>query len=160
MTVRGKTISRMQLTVGLILISLAGFGYSLFLTQLVPLEPEPQLKAKVSVSVESWRDPVRKDREARLLPCVVIENLSEDTWRNVSFAIDKSFYYYLPGELVGGQRVSIPCESFVTKGGNVAFRPATQEIGKLTVFAQLPSGERGVLDHYENEKPPPNGKKE
>ncbi len=82
----------------------------------------------------------------RLLPSIVVTNGTSETWENVSVSINKAFVHYHFQPLAPGETLVAPLERFVTKGGNVNFRPSTQEVRRITVFAQLPSNERAVLN--------------
>jgi hypothetical protein len=83
---------------------------------------------------------------------VRLHNPTDQRWQNISMAINSQFYFYSPDPLEPDSDFSVPLAFFKTSG-NQTFRPTTQRIKKLTIYAQLPSGRRAVRDLIE----PPTG---
>jgi hypothetical protein len=139
-----RTINAWQLTGLLVGVSSLFFGLAMLLSRTIPARPEAQLAAEVQVKVDVWAP--EDGAPPRLLPCVELINPTDDRWRNVVLALDRQFYYYHASPLEAGQEMRVPLEAFITKGGNIHFRPATQSISQVTVYAQLSNGERGVFE--------------
>ncbi len=142
-----RTLSRLQLTVLLLVISLVPpiFVVSMVATHRPP--KEPMLLVEVSQSIKLHQP--RNDRtNPRLLPSLVVMNPTNDDWRNVAISLNKQFFYYHPGTFHHTEEVSIPLEFFVTKGGNVAFQPGSETVNQVTVYAQIPTGARAVSENY------------
>jgi hypothetical protein len=140
---RPLTLSRTQLTLALILLTLLPFGMVVLMWYSLPADKEPVLTAEVKVGPAAW--PAEGTAFARTMPCVLLRNPTDEIWENVSIAINKQFFYYHPDPIPGGQDITIPLEHFRTKG-NQNFPPDLQVVDRLTVFAQLPSGARAILD--------------
>ncbi len=142
-----RPIGRLMLTIMLIAIPLIPviFVVSMVATHKPP--PEPQLDVKVTQDV-TLHVPRKSPDSPRILPCVVIENPTQENWRNVSVSLNKEFFFYHPNALESGQSFTVPLEFFVTKGGNVAFQPGSENVHQVTVFAQIPSGARAVSEVF------------
>ncbi len=131
----------------LLIISIAPpvFVVSMVATHRPPKEPELNVRIEQSIKLHQPRN---RENSPRLLPCLVVSNPTEEAWRNVAVSLNKQFFYYHPGELQAGGEFSIPLEFFVTKGGNVAFQPGSENVQQVTVFAQIPSGARAVAEKF------------
>jgi hypothetical protein len=147
----GFTIRPKHLTWLLILITASFFAFAVIMMRSVPPRPKPLLLASVEIRVTAWAPPNAASQPERLYPCVVLRNGSQDEWRNVAVTLDKQFYFYSHEPLAPQQTLTVPLEHFITKGGNVTFRPSSQQVEKVIVFAQIPNGDRGILEqkvHY------------
>ncbi len=142
-----RTLSKTQLIAMLLIISIAPpvFVVSMVATHRPPKEPELNVRIEQSIKLHQPRN---RENSPRLLPCLVVSNPTEEAWRNVAVSLNKQFFYYHPGELQAGGEFSIPLEFFVTKGGNVAFQPGSENVQQVTVFAQIPSGARAVAEKF------------
>jgi hypothetical protein len=116
------------------------------LSSITPESPEPTLNALAKLSVEPWTPDVGESGDFRLMPSITVTNPTADSWGNVSIAINDMFYYYHGEVLSPGESVTTPCEFFVAGVGNVPFRPGSQQVELISVFAQIPSGERAVFE--------------
>lgn len=139
-----STINRWQLTAILLLVPVIGLATALYFASTLKPRPEAVLEAAVKVEVAVWQSPQGSGSDSRLLPCVLLTNRSNELWRNLSISLNEQFFYYHFQQFEPSMTLTIPLEQFVTKGGNVHFRPATQSVHQVDVFAQIPSGERGV----------------
>ena len=140
-------ISRRQLTALLLSISLIPplFVVSMVATHTAP--PEPELNAVVTQDV-TVHAPRKSPNNPRILPCLIVKNPTENSWRNVSVYLNKEFVFYHSGILEPEESFAVPLEFFVTKGGNVAFQPGSESVHQVTVFAQIPSGARAVSERF------------
>jgi hypothetical protein len=84
------------------------------------------------------------------MPAVHLHNPTDQLWRNIEMSISGQFYFYCPEPIAAHGDFRVPLAFFKTSG-NQAFRPAGQSIKKLTVYAQIPSGRRAILDVIEPE---------
>jgi hypothetical protein len=130
--------------VGLVTIP---FSFVIGMAMFLKPAPEAKLDAEVSIKIDVWK-PKESNAEdrTRLIELLVVHNPTQDTWRNVAMALNKQFYFSYHEPVPSGATVSIPLSFFVTKSGSVSFRPATQKVNMVTVFAQVPSGERAVFE--------------
>ena len=142
----GIQLTRVQLTGILVGIPIIGLCIAWMFTLLAPNRPEAKLGADVSINFTNWAPPGKDLSQARLMACVIIENKTDEVWNHVTVALDKQFYYNHHLKLGPGERLACPLETFITKGGNITFRPSTQSVKRVTVFAQVPSGERAVIE--------------
>lgn len=142
----GFTMSPRQLTWVLILITAGFFAFGLVMMRRVPPRPKPLLNALLEIRMADWVPPEDVSSAKRLYPSVVVVNQSTDSWNNVVVTLDKQFYFYANKPLGPQQSLTVPLEHFVTKGGNVTFRPSSQSVEKLILFAQIPNGDRGLLE--------------
>ncbi len=140
----GLRLNRLQLTLFLVGVPMVFVAAVMALSRTGTVLPERRLVAEIRLSIESWAPP--KSDVARLYPCVVLKNPTNEHWRNVAISINKQFYFYPQGEIGPEESLVVPMEHFVTKGGNITFRPASQQVKQLTVFAQVPNGERAVFE--------------
>lgn len=137
------TLSRKQLTAALILITLIPFASVVVLYTTLPIGADPVLQAGVQVAPRAW--PHADAPEARLVPCVILRNPTEDAWRNVNMSINKQFHFFHPETLAAGEEIFVPLKFFHTKG-NAFFPPESQTLKLLTIYAQIPSGRRAILE--------------
>ncbi len=145
---RPKPIPRRLLIVLLLCVSLIPpIGVVTFVALHRP-PPEAQLEAEVELGIMPYQ---RADDEAasiRLLQCVTIRNPNQYPYNNISVSLNKQFYYHHPKPLLPQQSMQIPLEFFITKGGNIAFQTGSKKVDRVTIFAQIPSGERAVAERY------------
>ena len=140
-----NTISRTQLTAILLSVPAIGLLIVALLASRVPPRPEPRLNASAKLEVAVWTAADRDSSQQRLLPSVVVQNLSQEPWKNVAISLNKQFFHYHFQVLQPSESLTVPLEQFFTKGGNVHFRPASQTVELIEIFGQIPSGERGVF---------------
>lgn len=138
-----NVLSRWQLTAALVSITLLPFLLVVVLYSTLPTGADPTLRAQVAVEPRAW--PSDRDPAARLVPCVVLSNPTGDEWNNVNMSINKQFHFYHPDPMRPGENLSVPLKFFHTKG-NQYFPPESQQLKQLTVFAQIPSGRRAILE--------------
>ena len=138
-----RTISAKQLTflmLGLIFGPVA-CGLLLFWNT-APL-PEPQLPALVRFDT-TWIE--KKDEERRLVPCIMIKNDSNSDWGKLSIGLNEQFYSTGNMRLGANEEVAIPLQTFIARNGSVRFPVGTRPISLVTIFAQMASGARGVVE--------------
>ncbi len=141
------TLSRKTLTVVLISLVTVPFAFVISMVYFLKADPEPRIDAGIRIETTVWTpEDDRENDKTRLMTCMVVTNNSKDPWRNVTLGINKQFFYSSRRPLLPGESVTVPLSFIVTKGGTVPFRPATQKVKKVTVFAQIPSGDRGVFE--------------
>lgn len=139
-----KTLSKRQLSLAAVLIitlPLVLVGWMAF--GLTP-KPEPKLDAEISLGIMSFSQDGSLQK-TRLVPALVIANRSSDTWGNVNASLNEQFFYYHREKLKAGEEIMVPLEFFATKG-NAVFQPSSNKLKKVTLFAQLPYGARGVKE--------------
>lgn len=142
----GFQIQPRQLTWLLILVTTVAFAFTVVLLRRHPARPKPQLLASMSIRTTNWAPPNSEQDAQRFYPCAIVTNDSKEVWQNVVVSLDKQFYFYSSDPLAPTETLTIPLEHFVTKGGNVTFRPSSQEVHKMILFAQLPNGDRGICE--------------
>jgi hypothetical protein len=143
----GPTLNRWQLAGLMLVLVLVPFAFVVGMAVFLKAQPEPKLDARIELKIDAWSPPGDTSQsKARLIELMVVQNPTQDEWRNVAVAINEQFYFYHPDPLPAGQSITIPLATFITKSGSVAFRPATQTIKLVTVFAQIPNGERAVCE--------------
>jgi hypothetical protein len=144
-----RPISRQKLLLLLLVIS---FVPPIFVVSMVATyDPPPEPLLDVAVSLNLTVHAPRKDPDSpRILPCLTVENSTNDVWRNVTVYVNKDFIFSRgpTATLEPGQNFNVPLEFFVTKGGNVAFQPGSETVHQVTVFAQIPSGARAVREIF------------
>ncbi len=138
-----NTLSAKQLTWALILITLIPFGLVVLLYSTSPTGRDPVLQAEVRVGPRAW--PNEQAADARLVPCVILRNPTADEWRNLNMSINEQFHFFHPEAVAPGEEVFVPLKFFHTKG-NQFFPPESQELKLLTIYAQIPSGRRAILE--------------
>lgn len=135
-------LSRRWLTISLIAVTLIPVTLAATVWLAIPESPEPELAVDVVLEPVPW--PQDGD-EVRLMPGVHLHNNTEQSWNNVSMAINKQFYFYCPEPIAAGSDFRVPLAFFRTSG-NQPYRPTIVPLKMLTVYAQLPSGKRAIRD--------------
>ena len=138
-----RTLTRKQLTAVLVLVTLIPFLLVVGLWFSLPETPEPVLPAEVRVGPMAW--PTEGAPNARLVPCMILKNPTQDVWENIHLAINDQFYYFHPDSLSGGGQIHIPLKFFHTKG-NQFYPPEKQKLKLITIYAQIPDGSRAILE--------------
>ncbi len=136
-------LSRKQLTLGLVLITLIPFGLVVLLYMTMPAFDDPVLQVQASVGPRAW--PTDTDPDARIVPSLIIKNPTDEPWNNLNLSINEQFYYQHPDPLRPGEEIFIPLKFFHTKG-NQYFPPESQQLSLLTIYAQIPSGARAIAE--------------
>ena len=132
-----------QLTLTLILVTLAPFSLVVLLYKSFPVGKDPVLDASMSVIAKAWPNPDAPN--ARLVPGVLLKNTSDGSWDNINMSINDQFHYAHVGQLAGGKDMFVPLKFFRTKG-NQDFPPDYQPFRLLTVYAQIPSKARAIVE--------------
>lgn len=145
-----RTLSRKQLTIALVIVTLVPFLLVIAMWSSLPDEPEPVLPAEVHIRPQAW--PNAESENAQLVPCVVLKNPTDGQWDYVNLSINEQFHFTHPDPLPGGEQIAIPLKFFHTKG-NQFFPPEQQSLKLLTVFAQIPNGARAVKEFALNRTP-------
>jgi hypothetical protein len=145
-----NVLSRRQLTLALVLVTLIPFVLVVFLYTTLPVGADPVLQADVDVTPRAW--PNDEAPNARLVPSVVLRNPTSEDWGNVNMSINEQFHFYHPETLAAGGEIFVPLKFFHTKG-NAFFPPESQQLRLLTVYAQIPSGRRAILEVKPHEFP-------
>jgi hypothetical protein len=140
-----RTITSKQLTLFFIVLILGPVGCGLLLFYFTRKMPEPALEALVRIET-MWIAPPEKEESQRLVPCITIKNPTESGWKNLSIELNEQFFSSEPKGIPAGQTLSIPLEAFVARNGSVRFPVGDRVIKLVTVFAQIPSGARGVSE--------------
>ncbi len=109
--------------------------------------PEPKLTCQVKLDV-MVKAPRLEPDNPRILPCVIVENPTDEAWRNVSVSLNREFFFHQPGVIESHGKITVPLEFFVTKSGNVAFQPGSEKVHQVTVYAQVPNGGRAISENY------------
>lgn len=143
-----QTLSRIQLTAALILVTLLPFGLVVVLYSTLPQFEDPVLEVDVRVGPRAW--PSNDSPEARIVPCLIMRNPTADLWNNVNLSINEQFHFLHPKPILAGEEIFVPLKFFHTKG-NSFFPPESQELKLLTVYAQIPSGARAIREIEGNE---------
>lgn len=138
-----RTLTRTQLTAVLVLVTMIPFFLVVGLWFSLPTTPEPVLNADVRVGPMAW--PNEGAPDARLVPCMILRNPTQDEWQNINLAINEQFYYFHPDPLLGGGQIHIPLKFFHTKG-NQFYPPEKQKLKLITIYAQTPDGARAILE--------------
>lgn len=138
-----RTLTRTQLTVVLVVVTLIPFLLVVGLWFSLPQTPEPILTAEVRVGPMAW--PNEGAPDARLVPCMILKNPTQDQWQNINLAINEQFYYFHPDPVAGGGQIHIPLKFFHTKG-NQFYPPEKQKLKLITIYAQIPNGARAILE--------------
>ena len=137
------TLTRTQLTAALILVTLIPFCLVVILYTTLPVGADPVLQADVQVGPRAW--PSSESPDARLVPCVILRNPTGDPWENVNMSINEQFHFFHPETIAPGKEIFVPLKFFHTKG-NAFFPPESQTLKLLTIYAQVPSGRRAILE--------------
>ncbi len=136
-------LSRSQLTAALILVTLFPFGVVVWLYSSQPDFDDPVLEVDVRVGPWAWPNPDAEN--ARTVPCVLLKNPTSDPWNNLNLSINEQFHFFHPETVGAGEEVQIPLKFFHTKG-NAYFPPESQPLKLLTIYAQIPSGARAIVE--------------
>lgn len=142
-------LSPRWLTISLIAVTLIPVSLAVTVWLAIPENPEPTLPVELALEPVPWAN---EDGQVRLMPGVRIENPTNDRWMNVSMAINKQFYFYCPAPLEAGSDFRVPLAFFKTSG-NQPYRPTVVPLRLMTVYAQLPSGQRAIRD-FKQPAPP------
>ena len=138
-----SVLSRQQLTAALILVTLLPFCLVVVLYSTFPTTEDPVLQAEVSVGPRAW--PNDFSPEARVVPSLILKNPTQDAWNNVNLSINEQFHFFHPDPLPANGEIFIPLKFFHTKG-NQFYPPDSQPLNLLTIYAQIPSGARAILE--------------
>ena len=132
----------------LFLVTLIPFGLVVLLYMTFPAGKDPVLQVEVEVQPRAWtgEDPTA----ARLLPSLILRNPTTEPWNNVNMSINEQFYFYHPDPMAAGEEIVVPLKFFHTKG-NQYYPPESQPLKTLTVFAQVPSGARAIVELHGDE---------
>jgi len=141
-----RTINSRQLTLIFVVMIVGPISCGLLLSYFTARKPEPPLAALVRLD-SMWISTKDIEEKQRLVPCIVIKNSSQESWRNLSIGLNEQFYSSEPKGILAGESRSIPLEVFVARNGSVRFPVGNRDIKLVTVFAQIPSGERAVSEH-------------
>ena len=100
------------------------------------------------VSVESgmFAVPTVDGKLAVLTPAIRLRNLSDSPIPNLSISINSEFLLYRDSPLGASAELVLPLEVFKTKASH-PFRPQSMTVRKISVYGQLPSRARGVIDY-------------
>ena len=124
-------------------VSLIPVAITVLIWAALPKSPELSLNAEIVVGPGTW--PPGDSPAAKLMPCVMLRNPTDDQWENVSLTLNGQFFYYHPQPISGRGSLVIPLKHFVTKG-HQAFVPDYHPLKELTTYAPIPSGARAVRD--------------
>jgi hypothetical protein len=138
-----NVLTSRQLTAALVLITLIPFSLVVVLYTTLPAGRDPILQADVQIGPRAW--PNDQDPDARLVPCVILKNPTQDRWENVNMSVNEQFHFFHPEAMAAGDEIFVPLKFFHTKG-NQFYPPESQELKLLTVYAQIPSGRRAILE--------------
>lgn len=138
-----RALTRTQLTAALILITLLPFCLVVVLYVTLPAFEDPVLQVEANVGPRAWPNEFSPD--ARVVPSLVLRNPTDQDWENVNLSINEQFHFLHPETLRAGEEIFIPLKFFHTKG-NQFFPPESQELKLLTVYAQIPTGARAIVE--------------
>ncbi len=142
------TLSKRWLTLSLIAVTLVPVTLAATVWFAIPKVPEPELKAEVFFEPVSW--PPEGD-DVKLMPGIRLVNPTDERWSKVSMAINKQYFFYSPDDIEPQSEFKVPLAFFRTSG-NKAFLPTARSIDLLTVYAQVPGGQRAIYERTFNEK--------
>lgn len=142
------SLSSKQLTQALIVVTLLPFCLVVYLYTSMPDIRDPVLPAEVEVGPASW--PSENAPNARLVPCVLLTNPTDETWNYINLSINDQFHFAHPDPLPPKQQIAVPLTVFHTKG-NAHFPPESQKLKELTIYAQIATGARAILVLEEDE---------
>ncbi len=138
-----RVLSRSQLTAALVLITLIPFALVVVLYSTLPEIEDPVLQVAASVGPRAW--PNAESPEARIVPSLIVKNPTTEAWRNVNLSINEQFHFVHPATIEPGEEIFVPLKFFHTKG-NQFFPPESQELKLLTIYAQIPTGARAIVE--------------
>lgn len=145
---RPRTLSKTQLTLALVLVTLLPFCTVVAMYSTMPSFEDPVLQVDVEIGPRAW--PNDADPNARIVPCVVLMNPTADTWNYLNMSINDQFHFTHPDLVRPGDEVFVPLKFFHTKG-NAYFPPESQDLNLLTIYAQVPSGARAIREFHSEE---------
>ena len=137
------SLTRSQLTASLILVTLLPFVLVVVMYSTMPAFGDPELRVSVQVGPRAW--PSESAQDARLVPCVILKNETEESWNYLNMSINHQFHFTHPDTVPPNSEVFVPLKFFHTKG-NAFFPPDSQELEELTIYAQVPSGARAITE--------------
>lgn len=140
---RPPTLSRLQLTMALIVVTLLPFCLVVLMYSTMPSFEDPELDVDVVIGPRAWPSDLAED--ARVVPCVVLKNPTQEEWNYLNMSINHQFHFTHPDEVSAGGEVFVPLKFFHTKG-NAYFPPESQKLKTLTIYAQIPSGARAIKE--------------
>lgn len=135
------TLSRRQLTLAMVFLTLVPPLLAVALYVSFPVGDDPVLEVEAEVGPRAW--PAGDASEARLLPCLILRNPTDQPWKNVSLSINEQYHFYHPDAMQPGEEIVVPLRFFTTSGSRY-FRPESQPLELLTVYAQIPTGARAI----------------
>ncbi|MCA9132136.1 MAG: hypothetical protein KDA45_03245 [Planctomycetales bacterium] len=138
-----RVLTRTQLTAALILVTLLPFSLVVVMYTSLPTGDDPTLQAEVSVGPRTW--PNTESLEARLVPSLVLRNPTAEEWNNVNLSINEQYHFFHPQPVPAGAEIFVPLKFFHTKG-NQYYHPESQELRLVTIYAQIPSGARAIVE--------------
>lgn len=138
-----RTLSHKQLTAALILVTLLPFCFVVALYFTLPKIDDPVLDVDVRIGSRAW--PNDSSPDARLVPCVILRNPTEEPWENLNMSINEQFHFFHPATVRPNEEVFVPLKFFSTKG-NAYFPPESQQLKLLTIYAQVSSGARAIVE--------------
>ncbi len=136
-----RVLTRRQLTLALILVTLIPFALVVVLYSTLPSFDDPVLQVDAAVGPRAW--PSDNAPDARIVPSLILRNPTDEDWQNVNISINKTFHFVHPYPLRAGEEIFVPLKFFRTKG-NQDYPPESQALELLTVYAQIPSGARAI----------------
>lgn len=137
------SLSRRQLTLALVFVTLVPPLLAVALYLAFPGGEDPVLEVEAEVGPRAW--PGGDASEAHLLPCLILRNPTDQHWNNVSLSINEQYHFYHPDAMQPGEEIVVPLRFFTTSGSRY-FRPESQQIDLLTVYAQIPTGARAIRE--------------
>lgn len=137
------TLSKWQLTAALILVTLLPFLTVVVMYSTIPSFDDPVLEAKVEIGPRAW--PSQSDPNARIVPCVILKNPTEGSWNYLNMSVNHQFHFTHPDIVPPDGEVVVPLKFFHTKG-NAYFPPESQKLKELTIYAQITTGARAILE--------------
>lgn len=138
-----RSLSRTQLTAALFLVTLIPFCLVVVMYNTMPEFRDPVLQAEVAVGPRAW--PNDQAEDARIVPCVVLSNPTKESWNYLNMSVNHQFHFTHPDEVPPGGEVFVPLKFFHTKG-NAFYPPESQDLKELTIYAQVKSGARAILE--------------
>lgn len=138
-----KTLSRGQLTAALVLVTLIPFALVVVMYRSMPDFRDPVLEADVAIGPHAWPNDTAEN--ARVVPCVLLSNPTQESWNYLNMSINHQFHFTHPDPVPPGGEVVVPLKFFHTKG-NAYFPPESQDLDELTIYAQVPSGARAIVE--------------
>ncbi len=140
-----RSLSRNQLTAALVLITLLPFLLVVVLYTTFPKFEDPVLQVEARVGPRAW--PSVDAIDARVVPSLILKNPTNEIWGNVNLSINEQFHFVIdPDQTIRpGEEIFVPLKFFHTKG-NQFYPPESQELKLLTIYAQIPTGARAIVE--------------